>query len=78
MCSLAPNKINANYNTLGYHHISQIRLAKIQKLQKLLQKWLGPGPPGMEVRVMELGGQSVVPLCRANGASAASAGFLWG
>lgn len=58
MCSLAPNKRNANYNTLRYR-FSHIRLAKIQKLQKLFQKWSGRGPLGVEAQDVELGGQSV-------------------
>lgn len=63
MCSLAPNKRNANDGTLRYH-FSHIRLAKIQKLQKVLRKWAGPGPLGMEAQVVELAGHCV---CRAVG-----------
>lgn len=72
MCSLAPNKRNANYNTLRCH-FSHIRLEKIQKLQNLLQKWSGPGPLGMEAQVMELGGH-LVPFRRASGLPLLSSG----
>lgn len=65
MCSLAPNKRNANYNTLRYR-FSHIRLAIIPKSQKRLQKWSGRGPLGMEAQVMELG-RHLVPSCRAMG-----------
>lgn len=65
MCSLAPNKRNANYNTPRYR-FSHIRLAKIPKLQKLLQKWSGQGPLAIEAQVMELDGPSV-PSCRTTG-----------
>lgn len=58
MCSLAPNKRNANYNTPRYR-FSHIRLAKVQKLQKFFQKRSGRGPLGREAQAMELSGHSV-------------------
>lgn len=75
MYSLAPNRKNANYNTQGTINFSHIRLAKIQMLQKLLRKWPGPGPLGMEAQVVLLDGY-LVPFCRAAGLFT-SAGSLW-